>query len=453
MVSYRIDIYLTLANSGVVMSVTFKSLVISSLLFGSVFTNTAMAQTAAATTAVDSIVAVVDEDVILRSELDSAVTNIRNQYAKQSGQLPPDAILERQVLDRLILQRLQVNRARDIGIRVSDVELNQAIQGIATNNKLTLEQFQSRLAQEGIAYEDYRNRLRDELIQQRLRQNYVQSRVQVSENEVEQLISTQKNAGPELLLGNLLVALPEGPTPTQVETAKKKIDGIRELIISGKMTFKAAAIRYSDAQNALDGGDLGWRSFDSIPQQYISLISNMKPGDVTEPVRGPTGYQLITVAELRSPKDNMVEEFKAQAILIDPNLVGGNEVARQRADEIHARILKGEDMGKLAKEYSSPDLNADKGGVLDWFTQNQWGPQVASQIVLLKDGELSAVMSGEAGYIMFKRLGKRNQDANADNKRRQARETIGQRKAEEEYERYLRQLRSEAFVESRLPQA
>lgn len=435
------------------MSVTLKSLVISTLLLGSAITSDTMAQTAAATTAVDSIVAIVDEDVILRSELESAVTNIKNQYAKQSGQLPPDAILERQVLDRLILQRLQVNRATDIGVRISDAELNQAIQGIANSNKLTLEQFQKRLLQEGIQYEDYRNRLRDELLQQRLRQSYVQSRVQVSDNEVEQLLSTQKNAGPEVLLGNLLVALPESPTPTQVETAKKKIDGVRELITSGKMTFKAAAIRYSDAQNALDGGDLGWRSFDSIPQQYTAMISNMKPGDVSQPVRGPTGYQLITVAEVREPIENTVEEFRAQAILLDPNLVGGNEVARQRADEIHGRILKGEDMGKLAKEYSSPDLNADKGGVLDWFTQNQWGPQVGAQIVLLKDGELSPVMKGEAGYILIKRLGKRNQDANADNKRQQARESIGQRKAEEEYERFLRQLRSEAFVESRLPQA
>ncbi|HWS39993.1 MAG TPA: peptidylprolyl isomerase [Arenimonas sp.] len=435
------------------MSVTLKSLVISTLLLGSAITSDTMAQTAAATTAVDSIVAIVDEDVILRSELESAVTNIKNQYAKQSGQLPPDAILERQVLDRLILQRLQVNRATDIGVRISDAELNQAIQGIANSNKLTLEQFQKRLLQEGIQYEDYRNRLRDELLQQRLRQSYVQSRVQVSDNEVEQLLSAQKNAGPEVLLGNLLVALPESPTPTQVETAKKKIDGVRELITSGKMTFKAAAIRYSDAQNALDGGDLGWRTFDSIPQQYTAMISNMKPGDVSEPVRGPTGYQLITVAEVRVPKENTVEEFRAQAILLDPNLVGGNEVARQRADEIHGRILKGEDMGKLAKEYSSPDLNADKGGVLDWFTQNQWGPQVGAQIVLLKDGELSPVMKGEAGYILIKRLGKRNQDANADNKRQQARESIGQRKAEEEYERFLRQLRSEAFVESRLPQA
>lgn len=432
------------------MSVTFKSLLISSLLFGLTFTSSAMGQATVATTAVDSIVAIVDDDVILRSELESAVNNIKKQYVKQAGQLPPDPILERQVLDRLILQRLQVNRANSIGIRVSDAELNQSVQAIASSNKMTAEQFQARLTSEGISFEDYRNNLRDELIQQRLRQSYIQSRVQVNETEVEQLLANQRNAGPEVLLGNLLIALPESPSATQIETAKKKIDGVRELVVTGKMTFKAAAIRYSDAQNALDGGDIGWRTFDAIPPQFTSLISSMKAGDVSEPIRGPAGYQIITVAEIREVNNSLVDEYHAQAILIDPNLVGGEEVARQRADEIHARIMKGEDMGKLAKEYSSPDLNADKGGVLDWFTQNQWGPQVGKEIISLKDGELSPVMKGEAGYMMIKRLGKRSQDANAENKRQQAREKIGQRKAEEEYERFLRQLRSEAFVESRL---
>lgn len=438
------------------MSVLFKSLALSSFLVSVAVTTSVLAQTtpesAPASTAVNSIVAVVDEDVVLRTELETAVNNIKVQYAKQAGQLPPEAILERQVLDRLILQKLQVNRANAIGIRITDAELNQSIQGIATNNKLTLEQFQDRLVKEGLSYDDYRNKLRDELLVQRLRQSYVQSRVTVSENEVEQMMSSQKNAGPEVSLGNLLVSLPESPSATQVETAKKKIDGIRDLIVTGKMTFKAAAIRYSDAQNALDGGDIGWRSYDSIPSQFASMINAMKPGDVSEPVRGPSGYQLITVAGIRDQKATLVDEYQAQAILIDPNLVGGNEVARQRADDIHGQLLKGGDMAKLAKQYSSPDLNADKGGLLDWFSQNQWGAQVGNQIVLLKDGELSPVMQLEAGYAIIKRLGKRSQDANADSKRRQARENIGQRKADEEYERFLRQLRSEAFVESRLAQ-
>lgn len=434
------------------MSVLLKRLALSALLLNIFTGHAALAQTAGATMAVDSIVAVVDEDVILRSELERAVNNVKAQYAKQAGQLPPESILEKQVLERLIIQRLQVNRARDIGIRVSDAELNQTVQSIASSNKMTVEQFQKRLQEEGLEYNDYRNNVRDELLQQRLRQSYVQSRVQVSENEVDQAVSGLQSAGPEVLLANLLVAMPESPTAEQVATAKRKIDGIRDLISKGQMTFKAAAIRYSDAQNALDGGEIGWRTVDSIPPQFTALISGMKPGDVSQPVRGPSGYQLIQVVDVRDPKNNVVDEYRAQAILIDPTAVGGNEVARQRAEELHERIAKGEDMGKLAKEFSSKDLNADTGGVLDWFTQNQWGAQVGSQIVLLKDGEVSPVIQTEAGYLIIRRIAKRTQDANADNKRRQARETIGQRKAEEEYDRFLRQLRSEAFVESRLAQ-
>ncbi len=435
------------------MSVSFKRLALSAMLLSLCLGNAAKAQNAEASMAVDSIVAIVDEDVILRSELERAVNNVKTQYAKQAGQLPPDAILEKQVLERLILQRLQVNRAKEIGIRVSDAELNQTVQSIAGSNKMTVEQFQQRLSQEGLLYEDYLGNLRDELLQQRLRQSYVQSRVQVSENEVDQLVASKQASGPEVLLANILVAMPESPTPEQIATAKRKIDGVRELISKGEMTFKAAAIRYSDAQNALDGGEIGWRTLDSIPPQFTTMISEMKAGDISQAVRGPAGYQLIQVVEIRDAQNNVVEEYRAQAILIDPTVVGGNEVARQRAEELHGRIAKGEDMAKLAKEFSSKDLNADTGGVLDWFTQNQWGTQVGNQIVLLKDGQVSPVIKSEAGYLIIKRLGKRSQDANADNKRRQARETIGQRKAEEEYERFLRQLRSEAFVESRLAQS
>jgi len=311
------------------MSVIPKTLALA-LILGLGLQGAAEAQSTQASTAIDSIVAVIDEDVILRSELERAIGNIKAQYAKQAGQLPPDNVLERQVLERLILQRLQINRAKDIGIRVSDGELNQVIQNIAGSNKMTQEQFAQRLQQEGIAFEDYRNNLSDELLQQRLRQSYVQSRVQVSDSEVEQYVSSQKAAGPEVLLANLLVALPENPSPDQVATAKSKIDGIRELIATGKMDFKAAAIRYSDAQNALEGGIIGWRTFDSIPPQFTAMISEMKAGDVSQPVRGPSGYQLIQLAETRDASQvKQVEEYRAQAILIDPIRVGGNEVARQ----------------------------------------------------------------------------------------------------------------------------
>lgn len=425
-------------------------LLISTCLYSGIIS----AQSSTATTTIDSIVAVVDSEVILSSELVLAVSNIKKQYAAQAGQLPPDNILERQVLDRLILQRLQINRAKEIGIRVSDAELTQTIQSIATSNKLTVEQFQERIEKEGISFQEYSNNLRDEMLQQRLRQSYIQSRVQVSENEVEQMISTQEAAGPEVQLANILVALPEGATTEQIATAKRKIDGILDLLKKGQMTFKAAAIRYSDAQNALEGGEIGWRSFESIPPQFSDMINSMKAGDVSQPIRGSSGYQLIQLVDIRDAQSTrQVEEFQAQAILIDPALVGGDEIARQKADDLRSRIIKGEDFGKLAREFSSKDLNSANGGVLDWFTQNQWGAKIGAQVVLMKNGDISPVIKTDAGYAFMKLLAKRTVDANADNKRNAAREKIGQRKAEEEYERFLRQLRSEAFIETRLSNA
>jgi peptidyl-prolyl cis-trans isomerase SurA len=436
------------------MSLNCRKMVSILLLSALMHSGFVSAQNTPATTTIDSIVAIVDSEVILSSELALAVSNIKKQYASQAGQLPPDNILERQVLDRLILQRLQINRAKEIGIRVSDAELTQTIQSIAASNKLTVEQFQQRIEKEGISFQEYSNNLRDEMLQQRLRQSYIQSRVQVSENEVEQMISSQEAAGPEVLLANILVALPEGATTDQIATAKGKIDGILGLLNKGQMTFKAAAIRYSDAQNALEGGEIGWRSLESIPPQFSAMINGMKPGDVSEPVRGPSGYQLIQLVDVRDAQSaRQVDEFKVEAILIDPAVVGGDEVARQRADDLRSRVIKGEDFAKLAKEFSSKDLNADNGGVLDWFTQNQWGAKIGAQVVLLKTGDVSPVIKTDAGYAFMKLLGKRSTDANAENKRNAAREKIGQRKAEEEYERFLRQLRSEAFVETRLSSA
>lgn len=271
----------------------------------------ARGQAGAATTTLDSIVAIVDADVILGSELAFAVANIKKQYAAQAGQLPPDPILERQVLDRLILQRLQINRAKEIGIRVSDAELAQTIQSIAASNRMTPEQFQQRLEKEGLSFNEYRNNLRDEMLQQRLRQSYIQSRVQVSENEVEQLISSQAAAGPEVLLANILVALPEGATPEQIATAKGKIDGIRDLIVKGQLTFKAAAIRYSDAQNALEGGEIGWRSMDTIPPQFTALIGRLDPQRQAE--RRGAIAQLARIGQYRHrARETLLREPDAQ---------------------------------------------------------------------------------------------------------------------------------------------
>lgn len=405
---------------------------------------------AQSTSPVDSIVAVVNDDVILRSELDRAVANIVAQYASQPGALPPRDVLDRQVLDRLVMMRLQLARAADSGVRVSDAELSQAVQSVAQRNRMTQDQLRQRLEADGLSYEEFRNSLREEMLIERLRQRYLQSRVQVSEAEVDQLLSVRDVGGPEVRLANILVGLPDGATPDQVATAERKVRGIKDVIDRGELDFRAAAIRYSDAQNALDGGEIGWRGYDAIPPAFLGLVRSMQPGQVSEPIRGPSGFQLIQVIETREAGQQTVTEYNARGILVRVTPTVTAEAARQKAEQIHARLVAGEEFAKLARELSDDTLSRAQGGDMGWFPVNAWGSAVGNVLTSLADNQLSQPFQSDVGWHIILRLGTREQDVTEENRRNQAREIISQRKAEEEFERFLRQLRSEAFVESRL---
>lgn len=403
-----------------------------------------------AVTSIDGIAAVVDEDVILNSEVQRGVDNIKSQYAKQPEQLPPEDILRKQVLERLILLRLQVERANSSGVRVSDNDVNQALQNIANQNRITLDQLRSQISNEGISFEEFTNNLKDEIVVQRLRQSYVQSRVQVSDTEIDQLLSVREVGGPEVRLANILVALPDGATPEQLAKAQEKINRIKTLLDKGEMDFNSAAIRYSDSQNALEGGEIGWRNFDAIPPAFVNMIREMKPGDVTNPVRGPSGYQLIKLIETRTQEKQMSTQYHALGMMIATKGDVNSEAARQKAEALRARILAGEDFAKLARENSAEEMNASKGGDMGWFEIGQWGQSIATKLQAMKDDEISEVFMSDSGWHFIKRLGTRTQDMTDENRRNQARQIIAQRKSEEEYERFVRQLRNDAYIESRL---
>ncbi|MBS3959185.1 MAG: peptidylprolyl isomerase [Xanthomonadaceae bacterium] len=401
---------------------------------------------------IDGIVAVVDEDVILRSELDRAVANLREQFRGREAQLPPENVLRRQVLERLVLTRLQVARAESTGIRIGDTELNQTLQGIAARAGISVEQMRAQIEAQGLSFEDYRRSLREELQMRRLQQRVVQGRVVVSESEVDQELARTAAAGDETeyRLANILVALPDGATPEQVATARQKIDGIRGLIERGEMDFRAAAIRYSDDRNALEGGDLGWRPGSAIPPRFAELVRGLQPGQHSAPIRGPSGYQLIQLVETRRPGPQTITEYQADHLLVAVTEVVGEEAARRRIEELRARIEAGEDFAAIAREYSDDTMTRNRGGRLDWFSVEALGPEIAGQITPLADGQLSAVFRTAAGWHLLRRVGTRQQDVTEENRRNRARQLIGERKAQEELERFLRQLRADAFVESRL---
>ena len=424
---------------------------LASLLAACLFAGNAFAQSAQP---IDRIVAVVNDDVVLQSELDRATSNVLAQYSKQpNGQLPPPDILRKQVLERLVMVRLQAAQAAQQGIRVSDQDVDTALGNVAKQNRMTPDQLRANLAGEGIDFADFRDSLRDEIAIQRLRQRYAQTSISVSDAEVDAAMAVQAN-GTQYHLAHLVVALPENPTPEQIATAQKKIEGVKDLIDRKEMDFATAATRYSDSQNALEGGDLGWRSSDEIPTAFANMISSMQPGQILGPIRGASGFQLVQLVETRSAAEapanaQMVTQYQARHILVRVGDKTSDADAKARIDTVRARIAGGADFTEVARE-NSDDLNTrSTGGELGWFDSDAFGADFGAQVAALQDGQVSAPFKTQAGWHIVQREGSRQVDGTDENRRAQLREAIGQRKLEESWSRYLQQLRGEAYVDIR----
>ncbi|AKC87343.1 peptidylprolyl isomerase [Pseudoxanthomonas suwonensis] len=400
---------------------------------------------------IERIAAVVDEDVVLQSELDLAMQNIIAQYAGREDQLPPRAVLERQVLERLVLTRLQVERAKAQGVRISDQELNQSVAAIAQQNGLTLDGLRQRLAEDGLAFDDFRRSLADEIMIQRLRQGFAQSRINVSESEVDSALAQQASGGRQFHLAHILVALPEGATAEQIATGQRKIEGIKNVLDRGELTFPAAAVRYSDSPNALEGGDLGWRSQDEIPTAFSRMIADLSPGQIIGPIRGPSGFQLLQLVDVRDASagggpSQTVTEYHVRHVLVRINDRQDAAAAKAKIDTMHARIAGGADFQAVARESSEDNNTRGQGGDLGWFPADAFGADFGNQITALSDGGVSQPFRSEAGWHVIQRVGVRQTDVTDNNRRAQVRETIGRRKLEEDFNRYLQELRGEAYV-------
>lgn len=396
----------------------------------------------------DRIVAVVDEDVILQSELDRALANVQRQFAGRSEQLPPRDILARQVLERLVLQRLQVARAATMGITVSDAELDSAIAGIAQQNKMSLPQLQAQLAHDGMTLANLRESVREEIISQRLRQTFARGQVSVSEGEVDASMATQSTAS-QYHLAHILVGVPDGATADQIAAAQKKVQEVKAALDAHQIEFAAAAVRYSDSPNALDGGDLGWRSLDEIPASFAQVITGMQPGEIVGPIRGPSGFQLLQLVEARSGADAapaQITELKARHILV----TGDDAAAKAKLETLRARIAGGADFATLARENSEDKVTRAAGGELGWFAQDAHGIDFGAQVAALRDGQVSEPFKTEAGWEIVQREGSRQAVAQDESRRQAVREAIGQRKLEEQWTRFLREMRGEAYVDIRL---
>jgi peptidyl-prolyl cis-trans isomerase SurA len=400
----------------------------------------------------DRIVAVVEEDVILQSELDEAINAIVRQYAANPSQLPPHDVLARQVLDRLVLMKLQVQRANDQNIKVSDQDVDAAAANVAQQNKMSPEQLRAAVQQDGYSYEGFREQLRDQIIAQKLHESVVRDSVNVTDSEVNNLLASPTYKGGEVHLAHIQISTPANGGASDIAAAQAKAeDAIKA--IKGGMDFNAAAIRFSDAPDALDGGDLGWRRLDEVPPAFADAVAGLKAGDSTPALRGPTGFHILKLVETRQPGRQVMTEFHARQILIKPSELVTPEQAQKKAEDIYTRVVdKKEDFAKIAKDDSKDTTTANNGGDMGWFVQNAWGAAIGGQIADLKDNEVSHPIQTDAGWIVIQRLGSRQSDMTDQLQRDQARQAIGNRKADQAYEDFLRDLRSQSFVDIRVPE-
>ena len=401
----------------------------------------------------DKVVAVVNDGVVLQSELDEQVVVIAERLRQQSLELPPQSVLRQQVLERLVLQEIQMQRARRGGIRISDEQLNAALADVAQRNGIPLQQLPEALAQQGIEYAAYREGIRKELTLQVLRQRDVIQKINVAPRELEQFLEKQKSRPSELNeynLSHILIAVPQAASAAQLEEASRRAADVYERAQKGE-DFSRLAVAYSNSQTALEGGSLGWRRGPEIPTVLADLVTGLKPGQVSEPLRTPSGYHIVKLNEVRGADvQTVVQQTHARHILLKPTEIQDDATVEQRLRTIRERILKGEDFAAVAKVVSEDPGSASEGGDLGWTGPGTFVPEFEQVLESLKPDEISQPFRTQFGWHVVQLLGRREFDNTDELRRQRAFVQLRESKADEETELWLRRLRDEAYVETKI---
>lgn len=417
-----------------------------STLVSGLMTNPALAQE---TVKIDSIVALVDDDVVLRSELDLAIKGIVDRIRQQGGDLPPEHLLEKQVLDRLIIRRLQLQRAFQTGIRISDADIDQSLLMLAQQNQITLMQLRSVIENDGEDFGEFRQNIGEEMMTERLRQRVINSMDSITDTEIDILLTSENFQSGEYNISHILIALPDGATPQQIAMQESKANNVHLQLDEG-LDFASAAISYSGSQEALEGGLVGWRDLNSVPVVFSDAIRNLRAGQFTVPIRSPAGFHIIRVNDYRDRSQVIATEFHARHIMIETNDLVSPRRAMQEIRKIHQKLQDGEDFELLARENSDDTTSANLGGDMGWFGPMAFGERIDQTLSAMQDGEISEPFQTEGGWHVIERLGSREKDVTDESMRNAARNNLQQQKMDIEVERFLQQMRDEAFIEIRL---
>src|ERR1700730_6405882 len=400
----------------------------------------------------DRIAAIVNDGLVLKSELDVQMSSVQKRLQEQRVELPSQSVLQQQVLDRLVLQEIQLQRAKHVGLTVTDEQLNSALQEIASRNKIPFDQLPTALAAQGVDYKQYRESMRKELTLSTLRQRDVISHINVTPHELDQFLTRQQTsaANDEFNVSHILLSLPEAATPQQLEEITKKSRDLASRAAKGE-DFGQLAIANSNSQTALDGGQLGWRKGTQLPQFILELVTKMKPGEVSDPVRTPSGFHIVKLNERRSGEAQVIiNQIHVRHILMKTNELDADETVRQKLSKLRDRILKGEDFAGLASTNSADAGSAPDGGDLGWSGPGTFVPEFDKAIADLKANEISEPFKTRYGWHIVQMLGTRTYDSTDDVKRQKAFAAIRESKADEETELWLRRLRDDAFIETKM---
>ena len=400
----------------------------------------------------DRIVAVVNSDVIVESELNKRLREIRDEL-RQNGTTPPEmGALKRQVLERLILDRLQLQIAQKNGLRVEDEELNQTIERIAAQNQLSLRQFRDVLENDGLTFSRFRDQVRDEMLLSRVRQRSVERRVKVSPREIDNFLATAKSQGgqiSEFHLAHILVAIPEAASADQISAANERANEVLGRAEDGE-DFATLAAEFSDGQQALQGGDLGWRKSSELPTIFAEAVPGLAPGDISDLIRSPSGFHIVKLYDVRGDSKFVVTQTHARHILIRPNDIVSDQQAQLRLAQLRIRIENKDSFFELARANSDDTVSASKGGDLGWLNPGDTVPEFERTMKTLANEELSEPFRTQFGWHIVQVIERREFDDTEQVKRTRAAEQIRKRKVDEEVQNWLRQLRDEAYVELRL---
>ncbi|CAH9018705.1 Chaperone SurA [Candidatus Nitrosacidococcus sp. I8] len=402
----------------------------------------------------DRIVAVVNDEAILESELEQTSQNIEAQLEAKGGPMPPTDILEKQVLERLVMQHLQLQLAERVGIRVSDDMLNEALKNIAQHNNLTLSEFRDKLKESSIPFSAFRENVREEITISQLHKREIEDRITISDAELDNFIATQKKQGnqdAQYHIAHILVAIPEASSPEEIQKAKKQAQQIIEKLRSGA-DFQKVAMSYSDGHQALEGGDLGWRKLSQLPTLFVDEIPKLKVGELSNPIRSPSGFHIVKLLEVKGDDvgEKLVPQVHARHILIRTDELKGDEEIELRLSELRQRALLGEKFTELARAHSEDKGSAIKGGDLGWVSPGEMVPQFEQVIYSLNPDEISEPFKTQFGWHIAQVVAKREKNMTDSYSRNKAKQELHARKAEENLEDWMRQLRDEAYVEYRL---